>query len=894
MRFAPVAVASLALCLPALGQSFVNWESPHVHPLARTPDGFRLLAVNTADNRLDIYAVTPAGLSPIGSVMTGLDPVSVRARTNDEVWVVNHVSDSISVIDLPTRRVRATLLPGDEPCDVVFAGSPPRAFVSVSQANQIKVYDPANLAAPPLTINVQGEDPRALATDGTRVYAAIFESGNRTTILSRDVVSSPASPYAGQPNPPPNDGPNFAPPIDPGLPPAPPVALIVKKMPDNTWRDDNGADWSSAVTWDLHDHDAAVIDAATLAVTYVPGLMNLNMALSVHPSGAVSVVGTDALNHIRFEPNLRGRFLRVNLAMFDPDAPAPAAIADLNPHLDYTTGTVAPALRQQSIGDPRAIVWNAAGTIGYVAGMGSNNVIAIDPAGARLGQVDVPDGPTGLVLDEPSGRLFVLCKFDASIAVVSTATLSVEAVVPFFDPTPATIRIGRPHLYDTRETSGLGHVSCASCHIDGRMDQLAWDLGDPAGEMKAFNQTCTFGGGGCEDWHPMKGPLVTQTLVGIIGNEPLHWRGDRESLAAFNPAFQTLLGDDAFRTPQQMAEFQAFVATIRHPPNPFRNLNGSLPTVFSNGGNAVAGVLAFNDTPFFNGTTTCVTCHVLPAGTTNEIIPRTSLTNMSQSIKVPQLENLHEKTGFNRQSLTNNRGFGFTHDGSVDTIVNFLRSPVFQFDPGAAGEQQRLDMEAYMFAFSFETHAAIGKQTTLIDANNPGFGQLQFISSMISQANIGNAGLVIKGRVGGIARGYRFRPGQASFQSDRAAEILSTAALQALAAPGSELTYTLVPPNAAVRIGIDRDEDGFFDRDELDACADPADPTSTPLNAIPPAGDLNGDRIVDLTDLATLLSNFGLDGGATLEQGDLNGDGRVELDDLTILLSSFGVTCPGA
>ena len=37
----------------------------------------------------------------------------------------------------------------DEPCDVVFAGEPERAFVSCSQANTVLVFDLANLDAPP-------------------------------------------------------------------------------------------------------------------------------------------------------------------------------------------------------------------------------------------------------------------------------------------------------------------------------------------------------------------------------------------------------------------------------------------------------------------------------------------------------------------------------------------------------------------------------------------------------------------------------------------------------------------------------------------------------------------------------------------------------------------------
>jgi len=46
--------------------------------------------------------------------------------------------------------------------------------------------------------------------------------------------------------------------------------------------------------------------------------------------------------------------------------------------------------------------------------------------------------------------------------------------------------------------------------------------------------------------------------------------------------------------------------------------------------------------------------------------------------------------------------------------------------------------------------------------------------------------------------------------------------------PGGELTYTCVPPGSGVRIGLDRDEDGFLDGDELVAGSDPADPASTP------------------------------------------------------------------
>src|SRR5206468_9844744 len=37
---------------------FVHFESDHVHPLAITPDGTRLLVVNTPDDRLSVFDLT--------------------------------------------------------------------------------------------------------------------------------------------------------------------------------------------------------------------------------------------------------------------------------------------------------------------------------------------------------------------------------------------------------------------------------------------------------------------------------------------------------------------------------------------------------------------------------------------------------------------------------------------------------------------------------------------------------------------------------------------------------------------------------------------------------------------------------------------------------------------
>jgi hypothetical protein len=213
------------------------------------------------------------------------------------------------------------------------------------------------------------------------------------------------------------------------------------------------------------------------------------------------------------------------------------------------------------------------------------------------------------------------------------------------------------------------------------------------------------------------------------------------------------------------------------------------------------------------------------------------------STKVPQLRNMYEKTGFNTTQLVNTAGFGFLHDGSVDSIERFIAEPVFQ----VTSDQMVANLVAFMLAFSGselpqgsnnpgnlepkggtskDSHAAVGAQTTLAAA--PSAGELAWINQVIGFANASKVGLVVKGRQGGLSRGYAWVVASATFQSDRAAETLTQAALQGAAALGSELTFTVVPLGTQTRIGIDRDLDGYFDRDELDAGTDPSDPASHP------------------------------------------------------------------
>ncbi len=944
---------------PTPGEDFVNFENSTTHPVDMSPSGEVLAVCNLADNRVLLYDLSTGTPVLDRSIPVGLDPVSVRFRTNNELWVVNHISDSISIVDVSSGAVVGLISTKDEPADVVFAGTTIRAFVSCSQANTIQVFNvDTRVLQDEIVINA--EDPRALAVspDGKTVYAAIFESGNRSTLLGGgadgfgtisfppNVVDDPSTPH-GVVNPAPNDGASFFPPKNPGNGAAPKVGLIVKQDDDGKWRDDTNADWTDFVSgaqaansgrptgWTLIDHDVAVIDADSHAVSYVDHLMNICMAIAVNPAtGAPTVIGTDGTNEIRFEPVLRGKFLRVLFAKANPSTLEADAIVDLNvDHVNgYASGQIAQQMRELSIGDPRGIAWNAAGTKAYITGMGSNNLVVVDSGGDRTGlndPIELGEGPTGLVLDEAREQLYVLNRFDGSLSVVSTDTETETARLPFFDPTPDVIKIGRKHLYDTHKSSGLGQIACASCHVDGRMDRLAWDLGNPAGDIIPLTNR-NLGANipelneDFEPYHPMKGPMSTQTFQGIIGHEPFHWRGDRLGLEEFNPAFEDLQGDDVQLSAQEMQEFEDFLATIQFPPNPFRNLDNTLPTNLPlpghflphtmdvaagtplPNGDAIAGLSLYrdHDRRIDGDLVACVTCHSLPSGngpnaSLNNFVPQAipdgpmgekhlmlvaidGSTNVS--LKVAQLRNLYDKVGMTMQGTESRAGFGFLHDGSVDTLERFLSEGAFN----TATAQELSNLVALMLAFtgsdfaadttppalsfldiagepSSDVHAAVGQQSL----ENPGASEKipslaeQFIALVDRSDRIELVGHFVEE---GIMRGVRYR-GNDLFDRDTEGDVLTLSALYAAVDAGQKILFTVVPAGTGVRLALDQDRDGAYDYDEILAGTDPADPDSVGGGEGEGEGeggfhsaDTNEDNTISLSELLRVIQFYNSSG----------------------------------
>jgi hypothetical protein len=523
-----------------------------------------------------------------------------------------------------------------------------------------------------------------------------------------------------------------------------------------------------------------------------------------------------------------------------------------------------------------------------------------------------------------------------AINPTTKATLQTRSL---HNPEPATVVTGRPFLYDATVSSGNGETACASCHIFGDFDSLAWDLGNPDDGTNTNNQPrpdpllpanpATF--------HPMKGPMTTQTLRGMATHGGMHWRGDRVSgffgtdacnaagYAAANStnapcdedlsfrnfivAFEGLLGKHGTITAPQMQQFSNFILQVFLPPNPVRNLDNSLANPAAPAGSQQrgsnrwfacgAGTIECGVLPPQASDTVedCDGCHSLDPpngffGTGGE----QSFEGEPQHVKVPHNRNMYAKIGMfgapgGAATGEQVRGFGFLHDGSVDTMFTFVSAPVFTLT-----NQDRLDLEQFLLAFPTDLAPIVGQQITLTSTNggvvNPRIDLMvaragtAFGSKMLG-GTVTECDLIAKGSVGGVERGWRREtgttPANTTYRSD-VNTIVTDAALRALATSEGPVTYTCAPPGSGTRMGINRDLDAVLDG--TDNCPtvpndDQLDSNSNGVGNACETTDTDGDGVVDLSDNCVsapnpLQENF--DGDAQGDACDTDDDNDGLLD----------------
>jgi YVTN family beta-propeller protein len=481
--------------------SHSSYMSPHASPLAI--NNGHVFVVNTPDDTVDIIQIKSRKI--VGRVKVGIDPVGIAARPDGkEVWVTNHVSDSVSIIDTEQKsksylQVIATVqrfhptnksTRFDEPVGIAFASND-KAYVALSSENAIAVINVAQRKVTKL-LPITAQDPRAITVQGDRLYVIPFESNNKSQLsggtgeLDKEYETFDAWQHSIAVN-------NV---LSLGH-----VTDIIKHP-------------------EVPDRDLYVFDTNTdELVEVVDTLGTLLYGLTVDSNGKVFIAQADARNdangnagtkkHGLKELENRAFLNQITSVTFKDGKPEKPHFFELEPlppnHPE----------RELALATPFAIQISDDDTTLVASAASSDTIFTLDAAtGEILGRVQVDAVPRGIALQsDSSGKASQAWVLNAVANTVSlldisnSAKLKLIETIALQDSTDSEVKRGRI-AFNTAAASTTGTYSCASCHPDGHTDQLLWVLNTPI--VTGGNQIM---------------PRSTMPIRGLRDTEPYHWDG---------------------------------------------------------------------------------------------------------------------------------------------------------------------------------------------------------------------------------------------------------------------------------------------------------------------------------------------------------------------------------
>jgi hypothetical protein len=255
---------------------------------------------------------------------------------------------------------------------------------------------------------------------------------------------------------------------------------------------------------------------------------------------------------------------------------------------------------------------------------------------------------------------------------------------------------------------------------------------------------------------------------------------------------------------------------MKYPPNPIQNLDTSYTMAQQAGADFYVNKNADN-------LTTCNGCHKLDPlkgqfGTDGTMTFEGP--TISENFKIAQLRNMYQKVGYfarndgkSAQSGDQIRGWGYSVDGGLGSVSEFLNAAVF-LNVSAAN---RKNLEEFVLAYPSDLFPVVGQQVTVTPANSAQADISARLNLLVQRAGVTSprpeCELFAKGVVGGVTRGWVHSRATNTFVSDRKSEAaVSLSNLLALGrSNNSPLTFTCAPPGNGTRLGIDRNADGTPD-----------------------------------------------------------------------------------
>ncbi len=480
-----------------------NFLSPHSNPIVLHNN--KLFVANTANDTVDVIDTNNRQL--VKQINVGIDPVGLAIRPDgSQVWVSNHVSDSISIIDnnpeSPSYLVVVATLQDfdpntkatrfDEPVGLAFASND-KAYVALSSENQVAVVDTHTYQITK-RLNITAQDPRALYVKNNRLYVIPFESNNQTQI------SGCVGAISG--------------------------GLCTFDATEHVVTNNNVLSQNIVVDVIKHpavpDRDLFIYDTNNdQLITTVSAVGTLLYGIAVNSQGQVYVTQTDARNDANGATGTLGDGLQqmgnraflnqvttINCAETSCQAPQFIDLEPLPPENPASGQALATPFAIQISNDEKILVITAAS---------SNQLVMLDASNQQIiSRIEVGKVPRGIALEHNSDNqlttAWVLNAVANSVSQVDISSpqnpLLINTIL-LEDPTHPDVKKGRMAFNDAK-ASTTETFACESCHPDGGTDQLLWVLDTPVCNLPGCDQIP---------------PRITMPIRGLRDTAPYHWDG---------------------------------------------------------------------------------------------------------------------------------------------------------------------------------------------------------------------------------------------------------------------------------------------------------------------------------------------------------------------------------
>jgi cytochrome c peroxidase len=267
--------------------------------------------------------------------------------------------------------------------------------------------------------------------------------------------------------------------------------------------------------------------------------------------------------------------------------------------------------------DPADVAITPDGRFALVTSSGSNRVAVVDvpklismleaarpherrrvfpnhlgkPTEFVITHIPTNDGPRGIIITADGKTAFTANALDDSLTAIDLDKLEAVARVDLGGPKVVTkVRYGE-RLFHSANVTFRRQFSCHSCHPDGHVDGLTYDI-EPDGIGIS--------------------PVDNRTLRGILDTAPFKWEGTNPSLQRqCGPRLAVFFTRIQPFTPEELAALDNYICTIPRPPNRYRPLGAEL-TEAQRRGKQMFERMMTNDGRIIPKGNRCAACHVPP------------------------------------------------------------------------------------------------------------------------------------------------------------------------------------------------------------------------------------------------------------------------------------------